>query len=370
MRAILLALCCSLISTLSSQGLVTFMHNGITREYNLYVPTSYTAGTPVPLVFALHGTTQTGAGIMDFSDFNSVAEANGFIVAYPSGIGGSWNTGLPGASTADDLGLIDTIATILEQQYTIDPLRIFSCGFSAGGYMSYRLACESPRCFAAVVSVAGTMTEVAYNACAPTFPANVLHIHGTSDLVVNYNGGGLTGKSVDEVLALWNTWNDCNSTPLITALPNIVTLDLSTVEHHDYAPCTQGAVELLKVLGGGHQWPGTSNLLAGLGIINQDIDASEEIWDFFSQHSCLDVNTGSPDFAATPATLTGHCVYGQCAVDWSGAATTYKLFDGRGALMCTGTLTRGRTAIALPGRTSGLFVLRCQQGATLRLVAE
>jgi polyhydroxybutyrate depolymerase len=370
MRAILLAAFCASIGHVHGQGLITLTHGGITREYNLYVPTTYTPGTPVPLVFVLHGTTQNGGGIMDISDFNAVAEAHGFIAAYPSGIGGSWNTSLPGASTADDLGLIDTIATLLEQQYDIDPLRVYSCGFSAGGYMSYRLACESPRCFAAIASVAGTMTDVAYNACAPVFPAHVLHIHGTSDFVVNYNGGGFTGKSVDEVLALWNAWNMCNTQPQITALPNINLFDLSTVELHEYAPCSQGEVELLKVLGGGHQWPGTSSLLGGLGTINRDIDASVEIWDFFSNHSCLGTNTGMPAHVEASKPLTVQYVNGQCLLNWRGATTSFAIIDLRGAILRSGTLRAGRTTIELAGLPATMFLVRTTEGEAVRVFAE
>jgi hypothetical protein len=45
-------------------------------------------------------------------------------------------------------------------------------------------------------------------------------------------------------------------------------------------------VNLYKVIGGGHQWPGTTALLGGLGTINRDINASAEIWRFFSNYSC------------------------------------------------------------------------------------
>lgn len=369
MRTILFMLCCSLIHAVAGQGLFTFTHDGILRQYNLYVPTTYSPLTEVPLVFVLHGTTQTGEGIMDISDFNTVAEANGFIAAYPWGIGGSWNTGLPGASTANDLELIDTIATIIEQQYAIDPLRIFSCGLSAGGYMSYRLACESPRCFAAVASVAGTMTDAAYNACAPTFPANVLHIHGTSDFVVNYNGAGLTGKSVDEVLALWNDWNGCDTVPLVTALPNTVPLDFSTVEHHDYSPCSQGAVELLKVIGGGHQWPGTSNLLGGLGIINQDIDASEEIWDFFSQHTCAGLSTSVSSTEAVQQPVP-RWLNGEWVIDWSGSPTTYELSDVQGRHWGSGILQTGANAVATSTTSKGILFVRIRGGEVLRLIVH
>jgi len=51
---------------------------------------------------------------------------------------------------------------------------------------------------------------------------------------------------------------------------------------------------MLKVNGGGHQWPGTTSLLGGLGTINMDINASAEIWKFFRTNACNSSPQGIP----------------------------------------------------------------------------
>lgn len=267
----------------------TIIHNGLTRNYIVYIPASYQPGNSWPLVFVLHGFTQSSATIMNVSGFNAIADTGNFIVAYPNGVGNAWNTnsGMTGGSSADDIGFIGALADTLHSLYNIDLNRVYSCGFSAGGYMSHRLACEAPRCYAAVASVAGTMSNAAYAACSPSRPTPVMQIHGTSDFIVSYNGSIAGGKSVDDVIALWSTSNTCATPPVVQLLPDINTQDNSTVEKSVYSPCSSNVrVELYKVIGGGHQWPGTTALLGGLGAINRDINASAEIWNFFSGFSC------------------------------------------------------------------------------------
>ena len=273
---------------LKAQTTSSFQFDGQNRSFIVYTPASYNPGTPVPLVFVLHGFTQSGQSIMNVSGFNSVADTGNFIVVYPNGISNAWNTyaNIPGASTANDIGFIEALIDTISANYSIDQNRIYSCGFSAGGFMSHTLACKSSRCFAAIASVAGTMTDSVYNSCTPSFDLSVLQIHGTSDNIVNFNGS-LGNKSATDVVDLWKNFNGCNAAPIITSLPNINLLDNSTVDLLDYSPCSSNnLVQMLKVNGGGHQWPGTSSLLGGLGTINRDINASAEIWKFFRNFSC------------------------------------------------------------------------------------
>jgi polyhydroxybutyrate depolymerase len=104
---------------------------------------------------------------------------------------------------------------------------------------------------------------------------------------VSYNGSAAGGKSVDDVIGLWVGNNSCATPPSVQVLPDINTQDNSTVEKSVYTPCNGNTeVNLYKVIGGGHQWPGTTALLGGLGTINRDINASAEIWRFFSNYSC------------------------------------------------------------------------------------
>jgi polyhydroxybutyrate depolymerase len=275
---------------------------GQNRTFIVYTPSSYNPGNPVPLVFVLHGLTQTGQAIMNVSNFNSIADTANFIIVYPDGISNSWNinANLPGASTADDIGFIETLIDTISSNYAIDQNRIYSCGFSAGGFLSHMLACKSSRCFAAIASVSGTMTDSVYNSCAPTYHLPVLQIHGTSDNIVNFNGS-LGNKAATDVVDYWKNFNGCNAAPIITSLPNTNLLDFSTVQLLDYSPClNDNLVQMLKVNGGGHQWPGTSNLLGGLGTINMDINASAEIWKFFRSYSCNSttqgINSSTPEW--------------------------------------------------------------------------
>ena len=279
-----------------AQTNAAFQFDGQNRSYIVYTPSSYIPGNPVPLVFVLHGLTQTGQAIMNVSNFNSVADTANFILVYPDGISNSWNinANLPGASTTNDIGFIEALIDTISTNYTIDQNRIYSCGFSAGGFMSHMLACESSKCFAAIASVAGTMTDSVYNSCAPIFNLPVLQIHGTSDNIVNFNGS-LGNKSATDVVDYWKNFNGCNAAPIITSLPNTSLLDFSTVQLLDYSPCSNNdLVQMLKVNGGGHQWPGTSSLLGGLGTINMDINASAEIWEFFRTNACNSSSQGIP----------------------------------------------------------------------------
>jgi polyhydroxybutyrate depolymerase len=90
-------------------------------------------------------------------------------------------------------------------------------------------------------------------------------------------------------------------------LPDLVN-EGSTVEEYRYSPCeNEGEVMLLKVINGGHTWPGSSG--SGLGNTNRDIDASEEIWRFFSRFKkgmtptgTIDHGSGAVHFYPNPAT--------------------------------------------------------------------
>ena len=63
----------------------TIVSSGEKREYLLYVPRSYDAVKPTPLVISLHGAATWPAQQMNTSWWNRLADEHGFIVVYPSG---------------------------------------------------------------------------------------------------------------------------------------------------------------------------------------------------------------------------------------------------------------------------------------------
>jgi len=264
----------------------TLQHGGLTRNYLVYTPPGHQLADSLPLVLVLHGFSQTHTGIMNGTQFNALAAVERFVIAYPAGINNAWNTntGLPGGSTADDVGFLSLLVDCMQVQYGISRRNVFSCGFSAGGYMSYRLACERPERFRAVASVSGTMTSAMLNACFPSLPVSVMHIHGTADAVVAYNGG-FGGVSVQNCLDLWKNRNGCGNATT-TNLPDLAN-DGSSVSLLNYGFCssTKKLVHY-RVNSGGHTWPGAPTNF-GLGNLNRDIQANQLIWDFFNGERLL-----------------------------------------------------------------------------------
>ena len=271
--------------------LATLTHDGAERDYRLYIPSGYDPASPAPLVFNLHGYTSNAEGQEGYSDMNTVAEANNFLVCHPNGIDNAWNVGWAFGSTADDVGFISALIDELAADYSINIARVYSCGMSNGGFMSYRLACELNNKIAAIASVTGSMTP-SY-VCNPGKPVPVLEIHGTADAIVPYNGQIGLANSVDDVIDFWVSNNSCETSPVVTEIENTSITDLCTAARIDYNDCDNSQVSLIKIDGGGHTWPGSD---FSIGITNQDFNASEVIWQFFSQYDLNGLTNSTEEF--------------------------------------------------------------------------
>lgn len=286
MRSCYLYLFCWFHATFFAQQMATMMHDGAQRVFHFYIPSNLQASENVPLFIALHGLTQTGSGLMDLTQFNTIAEAERFIVCYPSGLNNAWNANMNvTVSSTDDKGFIEKLVDYFEANYHTDPSRRYLCGMSNGGFMSHKMVCESTYCFAAIASVSGVMSDTTFNNCNPLHPTAVLQIHGTADPIVPYNGSGSTGCSVPALLTKYQQFYGANPTPVITAMPNNNLTDLSYPELHSYLNGTAD-IRHVKIYGGGHQWPGINTLVGGAGTINMDFYSPQFIWNFVSTKSC------------------------------------------------------------------------------------
>jgi polyhydroxybutyrate depolymerase len=255
----------------------TWNFGGVARQYLTYVPASYNGSMPVPVVFCLHG---LGDNMNNFYNIGMkfVADTANFIVVVPQAlnapfVGTAWNSGagLNGFTlngSVDDVGFIGAIIDTLIANYNIDQRRVFSCGFSMGGFMSQRLACELNGRIAAVASVAGTIGNTL--TCNPGRSVPVCHFHGTADSTIYYNDNQY-GNDPEEMIEFWAQNNGCNASPSITLLPDIAN-DGLLVSHYVYDGCNAaGDVELFRVDSAEHVWLGPAN----------DIFYTTEIWKFF-----------------------------------------------------------------------------------------
>ena len=104
----------------------SFVSSGEKRDYLLYVPKSYDRSRPTPLVISMHGAGLWGAAQMETSQWNNLADSHGFIVVYPSGIGGKgvriWRVE-PGPGLMKDVRFISELIDTLKTSYNIDSRR-------------------------------------------------------------------------------------------------------------------------------------------------------------------------------------------------------------------------------------------------------
>ena len=244
------------IASLAQVQTGSFVFEGILRDYIVFLPQNYNGITKLPVVFNLHGITLSAQQQMDYSRMNSVADTAGFIVVYPNAVDASWNCGISYVThNANDVGFFSALIDTLASHYSIDKEKVYSCGFSLGGFMSYRLACQLSDRIAAIADVAGTMAKSLLNNTSTLHPIPLLKIHGTADQIVPYNGKS-DWCTVPQTLNHWTSFNLCNP-PYTTSIPNIDTLDGCSVQKIKYAICSDSVqVIFYKVLSGGHSWPG------------------------------------------------------------------------------------------------------------------
>ena len=259
------------------------VHDGLDREYHIYIPVSYDGATSVPLLFVFHGYGGNARDLMRWGDMRSVADTAGFILIVPQGYKdhrgsphwnvGSWTIG----STVDDIGFIEKIINRTSDEFNLDLKRVYSYGHSNGGYFSFELACHLGNKIAAIGSIGGTMSTESYDSCEPSHNTSVITVHGTSDPIVYYTGGRpYNSKSQVETLRYWVDFNNINISPEIIEVPDSDKNDGSQVELYKYDGGTNGtSVHHFKVINGGHSWPGRYG--------NMDIIATSEIWKFVSK---------------------------------------------------------------------------------------
>ena len=193
--------------------------DGVTREYFVYVPTNMAAllesdARQVPIVFSFHDQGQTGDDNARATRWANVAEKNGFVVAFPSAVGGNWNTTLS-SSGADELQFIKAVWTDFQQASSLNLSSgnpVYLTGIGTGAAMAHALAMvganlSSIQVISAVAGVRGT-------APAPVFalpegdtpPGASLPVSSMAVWVIR---DGLPSWSASEAqqIAYWNRLN-------------------------------------------------------------------------------------------------------------------------------------------------------------------
>jgi polyhydroxybutyrate depolymerase len=274
----------------------TIMSQGIQRTYLLYTPGRYTENKPTPLVIAFHGGRSNPQRLAMTTDFNTLADREGFIVAYPAGVNQNWNDGRAseGLPQQDDVAFVSTMIDHIQTLRSIDRSRIYATGISNGGFMTQRLACELSQKIAAFAAIAATFPAALADRCRPNKIVPILMMHSPDDRFVPWQGGTMVrGQggvilSFPQTVDFWKTNNKCTSSQPVKSLGQAVEdgTEVTITRFTGKTPKTE--VISVRIDGGGHTWPsGTGQPEWLVGKTSQKLNASQSIWDFFKRHSLL-----------------------------------------------------------------------------------
>lgn len=260
---------------------------GLDRTYLVHRPASLDRSKPAPLVIMMHGGFGSGAQAERAYNWDDEADWRGFVVAYPDGVGRSWNAGGMCCGPAlrdnvDDLGFLTALIDTISKSENIDPKRIYMAGMSNGAVMAYRYACEGSYPIAAIGSVSGTSSF----ACARPRQVSVMEIHGLDDRNIPINGGqGTKGVTKGEWLPVQQTLDAFKVSDKCAA--DATTQQNGPVQTTNWNCASGHNVTLITIDGAGHQWPGSKHRTGLMGmLLNPDppstaLDATSTLWMFF-----------------------------------------------------------------------------------------
>ncbi len=269
--------------------------DSLPRTYHVHVPPAEFGPTRW-LLLVFHGGGGRGSGMNWLTHFNSIADRDRFVVAYPDGWKRHWtNSGESpgdGVERPDDLQFLSKLIEKLVTSHNLEPSKVFAAGISNGGFFAQRLALKCPKKVKAIATVAATMPAPLSKVKSIGHPVSVMIIHGTNDPLVPFEGGHVRAGAKGPILSArdsaskWAELNGCNTNPEVTDLPNIIE-DSTHVRVERYSQGKDSAEVLLYVIeGGGHTWPGGAQYFPErvIGKTTHNLDASEKIVSFFKRH--------------------------------------------------------------------------------------
>ncbi len=238
------------------------------------------------LFFVLHGSGGSGLQMMTGAKkLAAIADQENLLLVYPDGYKRFWNE-CRKASTAEanqininEEAFFSEMIAYFQKKYGIDPKKVFVVGTSGGGHMAYKLALTVPKKICAITAIIANLPDAKNMDCiASGTSVPVMIINGTNDPVNPYKGGEVvipgtvlgTVQSTDQTFHYWAELAGYTGEPTKELMPDADPNDGKTIERYTYQQKGKPEIDLLKVIGGKHDYP-------------NDIDVYLEAWNFFKR---------------------------------------------------------------------------------------
>lgn len=274
---ILLAMCLQLPA--QSWETIT-VGSGIRKTYT-YIPVNVEKSPA--LVISLHGLNQDPEYQQKQTQWNAMADKEGFIVTYPLGNNKMWDT-----SGTGDVKFVETVIKEMINQHHVDRNRIYLSGFSMGSWLGYHCLETIGDQIAAFGPVSGVDIgkQPKANRMVP-----IMHIHGTGDDVFKYTGdpshmaGGY--PSIEEYVKKWAAYEGCDANNPQVVRPYPSSRKTANATRTIYNNVNDDVeVNLISIDGKGHWHSNDPN----------GVNSTQELWNFFKRHRLNQHSTPDPNF--------------------------------------------------------------------------
>lgn len=355
----LFALMLVMVVAVAHAQIQNFEWQGGQREYLVKIPAQH--DETMPVLYFLHGLGDNITRLDNEFHFQQVADDFGWMMVVPQALPQSgytmWNAALM-SSNIDDSGFLMALLDTLAVNYPVNLDSVFFTGFSMGGFMTHRMAIEHGDRITACAPVSGLITHTMASHTAVA-PVKMLHIHGTSDPVVGYDGnsqyfGGNLGLSVEAILNYWKNANHCTDEPVIDTLPDLHNDGLRFVRY-----TYEGDAELqhIKVIGGNHTWYHSES--------QYDIGYLTEIRRFFTTGN--GGNDGLVEPVQTSLRLWPNPTSGQVTIEVD-TETSITVFDLQGRIIAIHPVKKGTNSIDFSSFPKGMYFLKTSKGAVKKMM--
>lgn len=213
------------------------------RSYHVLEPDGWDRTNPLPVLLHFHGWQRDGKLIVNHNRIASATRKRGVLLVAPNGARKTWDFW---RADTPDVPFAEAVLEDIAKRYPIDAGRVFVSGYSYGGAMAWRFACQSGSDIRALLAISGTLDQ---REPCPEAPIDARHVHGLNDPVLTYPMG--PEGDVTHAVALWRSMLGCGAPTVQTVWQAREWLTFTRTAWED---CTAGAV-ILDTHPGGHFIP-------------------------------------------------------------------------------------------------------------------
>ena len=242
---------------------------GRERGYLLLPPLGLRRGQSAGLVVVLHQDVGSAQAVAEGLGLDSLRR-EGVALAYPAGVGGSWNAGgccgVAKDQGVDDVAFVDAVLDDVGRHVPVDLHRRALVGYSGGGMLAYRVLCRAHPKLIAAVEVSGSLESH----CPSTVRLpDLLSIHGAKDGTVGLTSPirvthlGMSPRPVESTLTVMTRQAACGKRS---------TRDEPGVRYVHWQGCRGGStVDLQIVAGAGHGWESVKGAMRALPFLESHL---------------------------------------------------------------------------------------------------